>query len=242
MGAYRSAENPDRAKAVAGVALVHVALGALILSGLTVSTITQKTEALKVFDIGEDVPPPPVEPPPKPVESSAPKDAPAPANIRSTPTDIVAPRQVSLPVPLPMSAALTPAQGSDSSAGASNRAGAGTGAGGRGSGFGGGGSGGAGSGAGFTPAQRLSRIPNREYRRLVDLSGRARGSVGITLKVNTDGRPSNCRVARSSGDAAVDSLMCQLALQYVRFRPARDPRGAPVAQDITWYPDWAPNG
>jgi protein TonB len=236
MGTYRSADNPDRAKALAGVVLVHVALGALILSGLSISTIAEKTEALKIFDINEDVPPPPVEPTPKPVESPAPKNAPAPANVRSTPTDIVAPRQVSLPVPLPMNAALVPGQGTDSSAGASNRAGAGTGAGGQGSGRGGGG-----NGAGFTPAQRISRIPNREYRRLVALSGRARGSVGITLKVNTDGRPSNCRVARSSGDGAVDSLMCQLAIQYVRFRPARDPGGAPVAQDITWYPDWSPN-
>jgi protein TonB len=239
MGAYRSAENPDRAKAIAGVALVHVGLGALILSGLTVTNIAQKSEALKVFDISDDVPPPPIEPPPPDV-SAAVKDDPAPANIRSTPTEIVAPRQVSLPVPLPMTAALAPGEGVDPSAGASSVRGAGTGAGGTGTGTGGGGSGGA--GAGFTPAQRLSRIPDREYRRLVALSGRARGSVGITLKVNTDGRPSNCRVARTSGDGAVDSLMCRLALQYVRFRPARDPRGAPVAQDITWYPDWAPNG
>ena len=56
MGAYQSAENPDRAKAIAGVALVHVALGALILSGLTVSTIAQKSEALKVFDAPQPIP------------------------------------------------------------------------------------------------------------------------------------------------------------------------------------------
>jgi protein TonB len=68
-----------------------------------------------------------------------------------------------------------------------------------------------------------------------------RGTIGITLKVNSDGRPSNCRVARSSGNRTVDSLMCDLAVQHVRFRPARDPQGRPVAQDITWYPDWAPN-
>jgi hypothetical protein len=35
--------------------------------------------------------------------------------------------------------------------------------------------------------------------------------------------------------------MCQLALQYVRFRAAKDASVKPVAQDITWYPDWAPN-
>jgi protein TonB len=35
--------------------------------------------------------------------------------------------------------------------------------------------------------------------------------------------------------------MCQLAVQHVRFRPARDPQGQPVAQDITWHPRWLPN-
>jgi periplasmic protein TonB len=34
--------------------------------------------------------------------------------------------------------------------------------------------------------------------------------------------------------------MCQLTLQYVRFSPARDPYGRPVAQDVTWVPNWAP--
>jgi protein TonB len=56
--------------------------------------------------------------------------------------------------------------------------------------------------------------------------------------VNTDGRISNCRIARSSGDGYADSTMCQLAQQYVRFRPAMDPAGHPVAQDVTWYPNW----
>ena len=46
---------------------------------------------------------------------------------------------------------------------------------------------------------------------------------------------------RSSGHPGADALMCQLALRYVRFRPARDPQGRPVAQDITWFPYWAPN-
>ena len=64
------------------------------------------------------------------------------------------------------------------------------------------------------------------------------GSVGILIKVNTDGRVSNCRIARSSGDGYADATMCRLAQQYVRFRPALDPAGHPVAQDVTWYPNW----
>jgi protein TonB len=60
------------------------------------------------------------------------------------------------------------------------------------------------------------------------------------VKVNTDGSPSNCRIMRSSGNRAADSLMCELTLRHVRFRPARDPLGHPVAQDKSWFPDWSP--
>lgn len=244
----RGTPRQDRAKALAAVAVVHVALGAAILTGLNVDTVTRVVERLKTFDITEALPPPPIEeppPPPKPDESSAPKDEAAPANIKSRPTPVVAPTP---PIPLPLPQRINTAEvrgpeGVDRTAGAANVPGPGTGAGGQGTGFGGGGTGGtgSGSGSGFTPAQRISKIPDREYRRLVAASGMRRGTVGITLKVNTDGRASNCRVARSSGNPTVDALMCQLAEQHVRFRPARDPQGRPVAQDITWYPDWYPN-
>ena len=99
------------------------------------------------------------------------------------------------------------------------------------------GPGGGGDYSGYTPARRISRIPDREYRRLA-ATGIERGSVGITIRVNTDGHVSQCRVVRSSGDVSVDGLMCQLTEQYVRFRPARDPYGRAVAQDVTWYPNW----
>ena len=80
-------------------------------------------------------------------------------------------------------------------------------------------------------------IPDREYRRLA-ATGIQSGSVGVTIKVNEDGSASNCRVARSSGDRGIDALMCQLTLRHVRFDPARDPQGRPVAQDVTFVPNW----
>ena len=54
------------------------------------------------------------------------------------------------------------------------------------------------------------------------------------------GLPIAGSLARAATRAA-DSLMCQLTERYVRFRPARDPQGRPVAQDIGWSPDWSPN-
>ena len=248
MASYRAGGRQDRAKALAAVALVHVALGAVILSGLDVRIVEQAVDRLQTFDITPEAPPPPIEeppPPPRPEESSAPEEEAAPANIKSKPTPVVAPTPpIPLPIPVPLNTSkVRGPEGLDRTAGASNVPGLGTGAGGQGSGFGGGGRGGSGTGSGdgFTPAQRISKIPNSQYRRIVAASGARRGSIGITLKVNTDGRPSHCRIARSSGNPAVDSMMCELAIRYVRFRPARDPQGRPVAQDITWHPDWVPN-
>ena len=231
---YRAADNPDRVKALGGVVVVHAALAALIFSGLTVHTVSQAVEQLKTFDIREVPPPPP--PPPSPRAERA-KDKEGAAGRKALPTPVVAqPPRIVVPYQPPVVAARIASTGSATTAGAAT-AGSGTGAGGSGNGLGGGGN----DFSGFTPAQRISRIPNREYRHLVAVSGRRTGTVGITLKVNTDGAPSNCRIARSSGDRTVDSLMCDLALQYVRFRPARNNRGQPVAQDISWYPDWSPN-
>lgn len=245
MGYYQPSTRPDRLKALAAVLAVHAALAAIILSGLDVRIAGIEVIPLKTFDISDPPPPPPIveRPPPRPDESSAPKDEAAPANTRSKPTPVVAPKpRIPLPVDQPVrTAEVRGPEGLDRTAGASNVPGAGTGAGGTGSGFGGGGRGGSGSGDGFTPAARISKIPDNQYRRIVATSGMRRGSIGITLKVNTDGRPSHCRIARTSGNPAVDSMMCQMAVQYVRFRPARDPQGRPVAQDITWYPDWSPN-
>lgn len=247
MASYRGTERNERAKALTAVLLVHLALGAALITGLDVETVGRAVESLKTFDIREELPPPLVEePPPVPEESGAPEEEAAPANIRSRPTPVVAPPpRMPPPIPLPVTVSnVRGPEGADRTAGAAATAGPGTGAGGQGSGFGGGGSGGtgtgAGSGDGFTPARRIRKIPDSEYRRIVAATGQRRGRVGLTLKVNVDGTPSNCRIARSSGNPAADSLMCRLAVQYMRWRPARDPQGRPVAQDVTWYPDWSP--
>lgn len=245
MGYYRPANRPDRIKAFAGVLLVHAGLAAVILTGLDVKIVAEQVERLTTMDIAIDEPPPPVrEPPPKPQESSASKDEAAPPNVESKPTPVVAPTP---PIPLPLEQKINTAQvrgpeGLDRTAGAAAVPGSGTGAGGQGNGFGGGGLGGSGSGSGdgFTPARMLNKIPDREYRRIS--GGRIRqGSATITFRVNPDGRASHCRVVRSSGDPMADAAVCSAATSHLRFRPARDPSGRAVAQDITYTPSWRPN-
>ncbi|MFP5329341.1 MAG: TonB family protein [Alphaproteobacteria bacterium] len=228
--AYRAGDRRDRWKAIAATAAVNLLLGAVILTGLNVEIVSRAVERLETFDISLPKPPPEKPPPPPPPKARDEQTEGAPAAPKASP--IVAPNPViELPPQNPVPAAPVAGTGSSSS----------TGQGGAGSGTGAGGSGaGSGRGSGFTPAQRISKVPDREYRRFVSVSGLKRGSVGLTVKVNTDGRPSNCRIVRSSGSQAADTLMCELTLRYVRFRPARDPQGQPVAQDISWFPDWAP--
>ena len=231
MSSYRGiADTPSRAKAIAAVIAVHAALGAAILTGLNVDMAERVIERLQTIDIRLPPPPPPEPPPPPARDVKKVELEEGAAGKKAEPTPVVAPRP-RIPVQSPIPAAPVAGTGSATTAGAANY-GTGTGAGGSGTGRGGGG-----DYSKFTPARRISKIPDHEYRRLA-ATGIRRGSVGVTIKVNTDGSPSNCRIARTSGDGAIDALMCQLTVRYVRFRPALDDRGRPVAQDITFYPNW----
>jgi protein TonB len=230
LSSYRgTAERPDQAKAIAAVLAIHAALAFIILSGLDVRNVSQAVEQLKTFNLQQPPPPPPVQPPPKARAAAQEKPAGAPAK-KAEPSPIVAPPQ-RIPAPSPLPAAKVAGSGSATASGA-RTSGTGTGAGGSGTGTGGGG------GGDFTPARKLTKIPDREYRRFA-ATGIASGSVAIAVRVNADGSLSNCRIVRSSGNSAADSLMCQLFVQYVRFSPARDPAGRAIAQDITWVPVWA---
>jgi protein TonB len=224
-----TADRPDQAKAIIAVVAVHAALAAIILTGLNGKLINHAIESLKTFDVREPPPPPPPPPPPATRPQAMKKPAGAPAK-KAEATPVVAP-QPKLPIPSPIPAAKIAGAGSATTSGAGT-SGTGTGAGGSGYGPGGGGSG------GFTPAQKISKIPDSEYRRLVSISGMSHGTVGVAVRVTTDGTATNCRIVRSSGNPQADALMCQLTQRYVRFRPARDPYGRAVAQDITWYPNW----
>ena len=226
-----TADRPDRAKAIAAVVAVHVALAFVIVTGLNVRMVAQAVEQLKTFNLQTPPPPPPVPPPPKPQpkpKMKQPEGAPA---KKAEPAPVVAPPP-RIPAPSPIPAARVAGTGSASTAGAA-ASGNGTGAGGNGYGTGGGGTG------SFTPARKLTKIPNREYRRFAS-TGIPTGSVAISIRVNPDGSVSNCRIVRTSGSPYADSLMCQLTQEYVRFSPARDPSGRAIAEDVTWVPNWSP--
>ena len=234
MASYRSTGREDRAKALAGVLLVHIVLGAVILSGLNVRIVQHAVEQLKTFDIREPPPPPPQPPPPQQRSERARKEEGA-AGKKAEPSPVVAPKpKIVLPAKPPVPAAPVAGTGSATRLGAST-AGTGTGAGGSGSGRGGGGTG---DFSGFTPARLVRNLNRSDYRQLT--GGRMPyGRAMVSLQLDARGVPVECRIARSSGDSSVDAGLCPLITRRLRFRPALDADGRPIPYRLQYVATWS---
>ena len=234
MAAYQGTVRNDRAKALAGVLVVHVALGAVILTGLNVRNVQQVVETLKTFDIREEPPPPPQPPPPREQAERA-KEEEGAAGKKADPSPIVVPKpKIVLPAKPPVAAAPVAGAGSATTAGAA-LSGTGTGAGGSGTGRGGGGTG---DFTGFTPARLIRNLNRGDYR---DLTGGRLpyGRAMVSLKLDSSGLPTDCRVTRSSGDQYVDSGLCPLIYRRLRFRPAMDAQGRPIPYWLDYVANWS---
>ena len=234
-GYQGQADRRDRARALVAVALVHLALGAAILTGLNVRSVAHTIERLKTFDITEAPPPPPEPPPPPQPRQSRPEQEEGAAGKKAEPTPVVAPKpRVVVPATPPVVAAPIAGTGNSNRAGAA-LAGSGTGAGGSGTGRGG-----RGTGPDFsryTPARLIENIRNSDYRAIV--GGRmSAGSAMVSLNVEPSGRTNQCRVVRSSGDPEIDAALCPLITRRLRFDPARDDRGRPIAYSLQYVPRW----
>jgi periplasmic protein TonB len=242
-------------KSLAAVAGFHALLGWAFVTGLGFDPVAAVDERLRVFDIPEELPPPPQpEAKPPPVKETArtervkpaPKDpegAAAPPNLKSKPTEIVAPkREVVLEVKTPVVAAPVAGPGAQASAGAAPVRGPGTGAGGQGVGLGSGASGyGSGGGGGGTAVRRPrcircelpdSVLPRRLY------ESNLSAVVGVSFSIQPDGRVRGCRVTRSSGDRELDAITCREIERRYRYRPALDAWGEPVAFTMSGPHEW----
>jgi protein TonB len=244
-------ERRERIGSAAAVALLHALLGYAFLTGLGVATLPPLPAELRLFPPATLPPPPrakqarpqpdrtPRKPRPKDPEGAA-----SPANLRNTPTEIVAPPpQIRIPVPPPLPAASAAGLGSTAAAGAAAVPGPGTGAGGIGSGLGSGlsgtGGGGGGGGGGLAAPPRLisGRIDEDDYPRRA-YEARATGIVHVRFVVRPDGRVSDCAVTRSSGSAELDRTTCRLIERRLRYRPARDSSGRPVSATVNGRQAW----
>jgi len=224
-----TSDRPDQAKAIVAVVAVHVALAVVILTGLNGKLVAHAIETLKTFNI--EVPPPLPPPPPPPAQkpSAAKKPQGAPAK-KAEASPVVAP-QAKLPIPSPIPAAKVAGAGNASTSGAGT-AGNGTGAGGSGNGPGGGGA----DYSRFTPARLIRNLTRGDYRAIA--GNLPAGRAMVSLRVETNGSVSNCRVVRSSGDSRVDAGLCPLIQQRLRFRPALDDQGRPIPYSLQYVATW----
>ena len=234
---YRSdLDARDKGGAVAAVLAVHVGLLLALLHISGKMPIPDVQNALKIFNT---VPVPPPLPPAPPVQRVQPKPkqkeaASAPTNTKSQATPV---KQVhapmSLPVPVPMTASPTPNTGTAPTQGG-GVPGTGTGAVGDGNGIGGGsggnGTGGGGDGGVAEPPHLATPVLSGRDFPSGALTEWPRGAtVFLRLRVDPQGYISECAVDRGTGVASIDSVICDLARQRLRFRPAVNRAGQPVA-------------
>lgn len=230
----------ERLRAAVPTAAIVALLGYALVAGLAIRPPAPGDErSLAVFMAA---PPPP---PPEPVEkrqaqSHKREGRAAPPNLRAKPAEVVAPKPiVPLPVPPPVIVAPIAGQGMRPTAGAAPTPGPGTGAGGAGNGLGSGGDGdGDGDGGDETPPRHVrGRIKASDYPRGAALAG-AGGIVSVRYHVEVDGRATDCRVTRSSGNADLDDTTCRLIEERFRYEPSRDAAGRPVVSTIVENHEW----
>ena len=236
--AYRSdLDAKDQGGAIAAVAGIHAALLFVLLHMSGRIDLTDPQATLQVFDVSAPAPPPPPPPQqqrqrPKPKEKEG---ASAPKNIKSQATPVVAPKpRIETPPIQPIAATETPRQGAAPTQGASSVRGPGTGAGGigtgTGSGSGGNGPGGGGdNGVAYPPHLITPDLRGRDFPRdLLDQWPRG-AQIFVRLRIDARGYIMECTVDRGTGNPAIDSIICNLAHDRLRFRPALNRLGQPVA-------------
>ena len=230
-------DKKDKGGAIAAVIGIHAGLlfAFLHLSGRI--DLTDPQRVLSVFDVTKAPPPPPPRPPvqqpqPRPKEKAG---GSSPKNIKSEATPVVAPKpRVETPPVQQIAASETPRQGAAPTQGASNVRGPGTGAGGVGAGTGSGAGGNGPGGGGDTGAAEPPRLvtpvlSGRDFPRDTLEAWPGRSDVFLRLRIDPAGYVAECIIDRGTGIPAIDSDVCALVHQRLRFRPALNRVGQPVA-------------
>ncbi len=236
---YRpTTNNRERAITMTAVLLVHVGLGLALLNLTGAVDVGKRDDLTQLITIATEPPPPPEVEIPVQDDAAPEKEGAASAkNIESDATPVVAPEQrIVVPTPNPIIASPTPREGSDPTQGASDVVGPGTGAGGVGTGTGSGGSGsgggGGGRGQGTRPGLVSPGLTARDYPPEIARNWPRGGRIYVAVRVQLDGRATDCRVDRGFGNPAADQWTCSLVMNKLRFRPATDDKGRPY---VTWY-------
>ena len=223
-----------RAMAVVGVAALHIAVIAALISAFGVEVVVQSVKSIAAFDVPLPPTPPPPLPEPTP-QATRPQGAAAPPAPKATPRPRPAPspRIVVVPMPAPTAASTGLASKSGASA-----AGAGSGGGGQGAGTGSGGRGNGGGGGLVRRAQKIAgELRTKDFPRS-GANDRDGKFIVVRYAVGTDGRVSKCRVVQSSGSAEADAITCRLIERRFRYLPAENAAGNPVIDETGWKQWW----
>lgn len=218
--------------ALAVIILLHVVviygLGLAFAPGFTASV---QNEVLSAFTVTVETNETPPEPEPKPDPGTSGEEG-----KKAVPKPVVAPEPKVVVKPHPP-APRASSTGTANNSGAMEQ-GTGTGAGAEGTGTGSG-NGGGGQGGGIATKPVLVSGSINDARDYPPPRDARRGTeVIVKVTVGTDGRATNCSVYKPSPDAEADRITCQLVTQRLRFRPATDAAGNPVAAPFYWRQRW----
>jgi protein TonB len=196
----------NRIVAIIIVALIHLAVGYALITGLAYSAVKKAIERVTTVDIEE--PPPEEEPPPPPPEDTAPPPplappppiniAPAPPPIQTQPTiPPPAPPVLRVPPPAPVAPPPPPPPRVQPK--------------------------------GPEPRGNPSSWANSNDYPSRALREEREGVTRFSVQVDASGRVSSCTVTGSSGHSDLDSTTCSLIQRRGRFRPATNGNGDAVA-------------
>ena len=189
--------------AIVLVALIHVAVGYALITGLAYSAVKKAIERVTTVDINEPPPPPPdTPPPPEPDRPPPPVAPPPPINISVAPPPIQVQPNIPPPAPVirivPPAAPPAPPPPRFTPKGAVPKGNPGSWA-------------------------TTDDYPSRALREEKE------GVTRFTVQVGPDGRVTNCTVTGSSGTPELDDAACRAITRRARFTPATNGEGQPVA-------------
>ena len=197
----------NRIVALIIVALIHIAVGYALITGLAYHAISKAIERVTTVDIDEP-PPPKDEPPPPPPKDTAPPPPvapPPPISISVAPPPIQtqptipppAPPVLRVPPPAPMAPPAPPPPRVQPKA--------------------------------PQPRGNPGNWANNNDYPARALREEREGTTRFTVQVGADGRVTSCSVTGSSGSPDLDSTTCSLIQRRARFNPATNGNGDPVA-------------
>lgn len=190
------------------VALIHIAIGYALVTGLAYSAAKKLVERVTTVDVEEPPPPeeePPPPPPDEPVTPPPPVAPPPPINIAVAPPPIQTvqtppPPAPVIPIARPAPPPAPPAPPPPSKA------------------------------RGVTPDNQSSWAARiRENYPARAIRDEIEGRVGVRVTVGPNGRVTACSVSSSSGSSILDDAACEGMQRYARFNPALDDAGNPVS-------------